>query len=406
MNYYFNSDYVLWHDEKRTYIIEKYQNNDSSRGWISMIHPVQAMILSFFTQVKPYEEILNDLAIFLNTDTDSGKEIIKPFLCNTKPFYTEYQGKKFQFPKNVLLEESVNNMQSLPEYSVEEFTFTELDFVSIRSCYRDYQTIKQYLAYEYNSIVSKYENVQYDRNEANNNVSPIWICWWDGEDAMPEIVKTCFKSVCYNSGNRPVKLITKNNYHEFISIPDYIIEKVTNKIISLTHFSDILRMCLLHDYGGLWLDATVYVTSKINSSVFDFDVFTVRNDTTYFYKPEYKWVTFIIGGQKRHPLFAIIRDMLLEYWKRNVELIDYLLFDYYITIAYDRIPVIRNALNRIPYSNNQVCTLVQYFLGKAFNSGVYEQICSDTDFHKLTWKENFPLTVGGEKTFYEYILSK
>ncbi|MDR1169525.1 MAG: radical SAM protein [Prevotellaceae bacterium] len=130
-NYYFNSDYVLWHDEKRTYIIEKYQNNDSSRGWISVIHPVQAMILSFFTQVKPYEEILADLKAFLETDLNSVKKIIKPFLSNGS-VYTDYHGEQFHFPQNVLLKESANNMQKLPKYSAEDFMFSETDFKSKR----------------------------------------------------------------------------------------------------------------------------------------------------------------------------------------------------------------------------------------------------------------------------------
>jgi radical SAM protein with 4Fe4S-binding SPASM domain len=132
MNYYFNSDYVLWHDEKRTYIIEKYQNNDSSRGWISVLHPIQAMILSFFTQVKPYEKILADLTTFLGTDSDSAKKVISPFLTNREQFHTEYQGEQFQFPKNVLLEESSNNMDKLPKYKVEDFMFSETDFKTKR----------------------------------------------------------------------------------------------------------------------------------------------------------------------------------------------------------------------------------------------------------------------------------
>jgi uncharacterized Fe-S cluster-containing radical SAM superfamily protein len=132
MNYYFNSDYILRHDEKRTYILGKHENNDSSRGWISIIHPIQAMILSYFTQVKPYEEILNDLMIFLDIDADSVKKLVEPFISNKDAFYTEYQGGKFQFPKNVLLEESANNMQKLPKYNVEDFVYTDLDFVSKR----------------------------------------------------------------------------------------------------------------------------------------------------------------------------------------------------------------------------------------------------------------------------------
>jgi hypothetical protein len=75
MNYYFNTDYTLWHDAKRTYIIQRYENNDGSRGWISVIHPVQAMILSLFTQMKNHVEVLNDLAIFLKNTVDLAEYV-------------------------------------------------------------------------------------------------------------------------------------------------------------------------------------------------------------------------------------------------------------------------------------------------------------------------------------------
>jgi glycosyltransferase involved in cell wall biosynthesis len=270
----------------------------------------------------------------------------------------------------------------------------------------NHQLIKKYLTCDYTSIIGKYKNVQYDENsiKMNSNVLPVWICWWDGEDAMPEIVKACFKSVCDNAGDHPVKLITKYNYHEFITVPDYIIEKASKGIISHTHLSDILRMCLIHDYGGLWLDATIFVTSTIKLSIFELDIVTIRNNSVCLHEPKYKWTTFFIGGRKGHPFFAYMRDMLLEYWSRTNELIDYFLTDYCIIIACDKIPVIRNVINKIPYFNPQVFELAQN-LDKAFDSDIYEKICSDTDFHKLTWKKKFSAITCGQQTFYGYIIN-
>jgi len=51
-SYIFNHDYILRHDQKRTYIIQRYANNGELKDWAEMIHPVQAMILSFFSKPK------------------------------------------------------------------------------------------------------------------------------------------------------------------------------------------------------------------------------------------------------------------------------------------------------------------------------------------------------------------
>jgi hypothetical protein len=44
-------------------------------------------------------------------------------------------------------------------------------------------------------------------------------------------------------------------------------------------------------------------------------------------------------------------------------------------------------------------------LDKEFDIELYNRICSDTDFHKLTWKKKFADTVNGEETFYGHIVS-
>ncbi|MDR1886420.1 MAG: glycosyltransferase, partial [Prevotellaceae bacterium] len=251
-------------------------------------------------------------------------------------------------------------------------------------------SIKKYLTDNYRKIIDKYRKIKpYSAENTKIEEAPVWVCWWDGEQAMPDIVKACYRSVCNNAETHPVRLITKYNCREFITVPDCIIDKVDRGIISITHLSDILRMCLLHDYGGLWTDATVFVTGKFRASLFEQDLFTIRNSVAIsFDTEEYCWTTFFIGGTKGNPFFAFMRDILCEYWKKEETLIHYFLMDYCIGIAYDKMPVIRSMIEKIPYSNPQMFGICQN-LDKEFDIELYNRICSDTDFHKLTWKKKF-----------------
>ena len=36
----------------------------------------------------------------------------------------------------------------------------------------------------------------------------IWICWWQGLENAPEIVKCCVESICHNAGNHQVTIRT------------------------------------------------------------------------------------------------------------------------------------------------------------------------------------------------------
>ena len=66
-------------------------------------------------------------------------------------------------------------------------------------------------------IVDKFKQWQ-SRTECNiiGETSNIWICWWQGEEQMPQIVQTCYRQIKKMSGNHPVVLITDENYRDFV----------------------------------------------------------------------------------------------------------------------------------------------------------------------------------------------
>ena len=101
-------------------------------------------------------------------------------------------------------------------------------------------------------------------NEPVKDDCPIFVCWLQGEEAMPPVVKACYASIKHFAQNHPVVLITSENLSQWVAIPDHILRKVGEGKITLTHFSDIIRANLIAKYNAIWLDATIYLTAPLN----------------------------------------------------------------------------------------------------------------------------------------------
>ena len=99
------------------------------------------------------------------------------------------------------------------------------------------------------------------KNKKHEYPNIIWICWFQGIDSAPAVVKKCYRSVCGHLKDWDVIVITAENYDQYTALPDYIIDKWKDGRINHTHFSDLLRIDLLVRHGGLWMDATVFCTS-------------------------------------------------------------------------------------------------------------------------------------------------
>ncbi len=234
--------------------------------------------------------------------------------------------------------------------------------------------------------------------------SPIWTCWWQGEEAMPDIVRACYNAMHRHADGHPVVLITEKNHKEYIDIPDYILRKQAAGEIDLTHFSDILRMMLLTRYGGIWMDSTLLLPAKHPDSFIhpENTFWSCHHRPIYYNISRGGWVSFFLACGKGNILPSFIADLHLSYWKRHSRLIDYLLLDYTFAIARKYIPAVHDMIESIPLTEMGP-------LGKCLNDEFteerWEEFCTRYDFHKVTYK--IPLhktTPEGRKTFYGHIL--
>ena len=240
---------------------------------------------------------------------------------------------------------------------------------------------------------------EYDQN------APIWVFWMQGYESAPAIVKKCFDSI-KSSTTHPVHLITSENISQYYFFPDYIKEKYASGIITHAQFSDILRMTLLAEYGGLWIDATIFIPIQISESVFQFEFFTCKRDIKDSgYVSECRWTSFLNGCQKGCVIQKAAKDLFFEYWKMNNYLIDYLLVDYILLLIYRNIPKAKELIDNLPYNNPQIEEL-QNRMNEIYDELGYQELInhSGTDFFKLSWRMNFEKQKDEKLTYYGYLL--
>lgn len=241
----------------------------------------------------------------------------------------------------------------------------------------------------YSSTAKLYSlNKYYDNyNTSNEEKINIWVFWWQGLENAPDVVKKCIDTIQKKFDKEKFKLniITKSNIYNYCDFPEYIYRKVFDKIITLTHFSDLIRADLLYRYGGLWIDATVLVINDIKFDYFEkYDFFTLISKSSKKIINS-RWTGFFMYSKKGYPLWKYLHECFLDYWKNNDFLIAYLFIDFLIAV-YDKNSVeFQNDLDKIPYTNFHLWSYLRT-LNKNFDINEFTEIKSDTDFLKLSYK--------------------
>ena len=170
----------------------------------------------------------------------------------------------------------------------------------------------------------------------------IWTMWQQGEAQMPETVKATVKTIKEFAERSGCKfhLLTDKNLEHFVNIPKDITEKYKKKELTAAHYSDIVRFSLLYQYGGIWMDATLFVSPYSTVEMFEGEFFSLNHpplDTNKMERTicDYKWSGFFLAGQKGGSHFKHIRDLYIYYVRKYPIFIHYLMMDYFILSEYD-----------------------------------------------------------------------
>ena len=123
--------------------------------------------------------------------------------------------------------------------------------------------IQQYQAHPVDYIIKAKRTFETDRI--------IWQYWAQGYNNVPEVVSRCLKSVEKYASDYQIIRLTDDNLSEYLVFPEFIYNK--RPLYSKAHFSDILRLMLLKAYGGIWMDASIFLTGPIPENIASCDFF-------------------------------------------------------------------------------------------------------------------------------------
>ena len=229
----------------------------------------------------------------------------------------------------------------------------------------------------------------------------VWVCWLQGMETAPELVKTCYRSLQQHLHGREIVLLTEQNYREFVTFPAHIEQKIASGAISRTHFSDLLRVELLCTYGGTWIDATVFCSGKnIPDYMLDSELFFFQNLKPGLDGHATCLSSWLMTACAHHPILELTRALLWEYWRTNKQLMHYFLLHFLFQLAIEAYPA---EWSKVIPCSNAIPHILLLRLFEPYDQTLWDAVKEMTPFHKLTYKFD-PQQAQLDDTYYTVIL--
>jgi len=233
----------------------------------------------------------------------------------------------------------------------------------------------------------------------------IWFCWLQGLESAPDIVKCSYNSIQKNlcsNGEYMIQVVTEENFKEFVTLPDNIMGKYRKGIIGRAHFADILRLKLLIEYGGVWIDSTVVFNGT--------EIFDIVKDSELVMPNRFSWHAgrimlvdnWFILSKSNNKILRLVYDLLLRYWEKYDYAIDYFFAHIFFAIAFDHYP---DVLKKMPYLCAHSCEYLGTILFEEYDETIFNAVAAQTDLFKLHFKFSKSLA-DKENTYYRKILEK
>ena len=348
-----------------------------------------------FSDIKQFEDIIKGIEIYKNLNDETCEQIKKILekFQNEDSNISCSQKNKIKTNKNIF-----KSKIQIPSYLKKVIIMIFLIIYSQNPLpYKDsfYKIDRIRYGYLKKKYKDFFNNLPfYNHTHKTNNI--IYWCWLQGIDNAPELYLSTLNSVKKNCKDFNIIILNESNIYNYVRFPSYITKKYKNGFITQTHFSDLLRLELLINYGGTWIDASVLIT-KFNENFFN-------NDLFFFQRRKHGSVgsSWFITSEKESPLLITTRDLLYQYWKNNDKNYNYFLFHLFIAFASERY---YKDLNNIPYFGNRKPQSLRYILLKKFSWKKYKNILLSSSVHKLSIKPLKNKNIAND-TFYRHIIDE
>ena len=253
-------------------------------------------------------------------------------------------------------------------------------------------------------------------------VKRIWQLWWQGIEAAPVIVRRCMESVAESCPDYEINVLSGDDYMQYVDVPADILRKI-ERGGEVAHISDYIRIALLAKYGGVWIDATIFMTDNIPDDIVDSMFFApvlpywailgvvpsiemelALSRMAYPCNNGLAFTNWMIAARRDSSIIAAIKLLLEKYWEIEDSAVDYLFFQYLSTMSVVANEYCRAEYIAMPKYDTTRSNILQQCLLRPYDDQLMDEIRSLTPIHKLTYKLPHGYQ-SGDGSFLDKILS-
>lgn len=169
----------------------------------------------------------------------------------------------------------------------------------------------------------------------------VWTCWFQGREQAPPLVERCLASWETRNPSWDVRCLDGVSLRRYVDLPD-----LAGKTITAASLADLLRIRLLREYGGVWVDATTvcnrplddWLPAVLGEGFFAFD----RPGT------ERLLSTWFLAAREHDPIVGRWCAAVLGYWATRDRSDDYFWFHRLFADCCAHDPAFAAAWRRVP----------------------------------------------------------
>lgn len=249
------------------------------------------------------------------------------------------------------------------------------------------ERVLTFLETEGSDLISCYKNTSETKGEIGTRV---WTMWYQGLENAPELVKNCIRLMEKAVGPDLV-VLDKDNISAYFKPAEHIQKLFDNGNLGIQNYSDYVRNGILAEYGGTWMDATIFLTdSDYISSYCNKAFHTVCHAPKKYEGMEHgRWSTFFIAGAPSCPVFQFVRDYYEFYYLKFSESVDYFMTDFLYLVAYRNIPEVKRLIETCHVENKYSVFSLVGLLDNPFDEYIWNDRVDNNYVYKLVWKRQF-----------------
>jgi hypothetical protein len=150
----------------------------------------------------------------------------------------------------------------------------------------------------------------------------IWTCWFQGRESAPPLVEKCLRSWEGNNPGWEFRCLDATSLGRYVDLKQHI--DLSRQSLTAASLSDILRILLLREFGGVWVDATLYCNRPLDEWLPD-----VMAEGFFAFAapaPNRPLSSWFLSAESDNYLISSWCRCTMEYWSDRTDSNDYFWF--------------------------------------------------------------------------------